>query len=140
MKLYVTRNPNGALSLHFEEPILVHDIMRSYWFSDYESSFFLPKCEFPELTFENSPMEVRLMREDVVEANYKAIADYEDFLGLVSFMRKAQKDQEIISARVLYKREQGHKITKEDYDELAKTTNKVVELEEKVDKWLEENV
>lgn len=128
MKLYVTRNPNGALSLHFEEPILVHDIMRSYWFSDYESSFFLPKCEFPELTFENSPMEVRLMREDVAEANYKAIADYEDFLGLVSFMRKAQKEANDMIAQV------------ECYQEAQDCIKKAEELEAMVDKWLEGNV
>ncbi len=126
MKLYVTRNQNGALSLHSEEPILVHDIMRSYWFSDYESSFFLPKCEFPELTFEDSPMEVRLMREDVVNANYQSIADYEDFLGLVSFMRKAQREANDMIAQV------------ECYQEAQDCIKKAEELELMVDKFIEE--
>lgn len=45
--------------LHSVEPHLVHDIMSSHWFGDYDSME-LDEEDFPEVTFENSPMEVEL--------------------------------------------------------------------------------
>ena len=45
--------------LHSVEPLYVHDIMSSHWFGDYDSMV-LDEEDFPEVTFEKSPMEVEL--------------------------------------------------------------------------------
>ena len=126
MKLWIARDQNGALNLHSVKPYKVYDITTAHWFGDYDSSFSIPKAWFPELTFEDSPMEVRLMREDVVNANYQSIADYEDFLGLVSLMRKAQKEANDMIAQV------------ECYQEAQDYIKKAEELEAMVDKFIEE--
>lgn len=59
MKLWITRDRRGNVLLHSVEPHLVHDIMSSHWFGDYDSME-LDEEDFPEVTFENSPMEVEL--------------------------------------------------------------------------------
>lgn len=128
MKLYVARDKDGSLNLFYERPpyeVINHGI--AGWAND--SDWWgvpLNKNRFPELTFENSPLEVRLMREDVVNANYKSIADYEDFLGLVSFMRKAQREANDLIAQV------------ECYQEAQDCIKKAEELELMVDKFIEE--
>lgn len=130
MKLYVARDEDGRLYLHPIKPYLIRKPLSklAYWNNEDENWMQLRETEFPELTFEDSPMEVRLMVEDVAEANYKAIADYEDFLGLVSFMRKAQKEANDMIAQV------------ECYQEAQDCIKKAEELEAMVDKWLEGNV
>lgn len=126
MKLWVARDEDGRLYLHPIKPYLRNVKPSAYWNNEDENWMQLRETEFPELTFENSPMEVRLMREDVVDANYKAIADYEDFLGLVSFMRKAQKEANDMIAQV------------ECYQEAQDCIKKAEELEAMVDKFIEE--
>ena len=128
MKLYVARDEDGRLYLHPIKPYLIRKPLSklAYWNNEDENWMQLRETEFPELTFENSPMEVRLMREDVVEANYNAIADYEDFLGLVSFMRKAQREANDMIAQV------------ECYQEAQDYIKKAEELELAVDKFIEE--
>ena len=126
MKLWTARDEDGRLYLHPIKPYLRNVKPSAYWDNEGENWMQLRETEFPELTFENSPMEVRLMREDVVDANYKAIADYEDFLGLVSFMRKAQKEANDMIAQV------------ESYQEAQDCIKKAEELELMVDKFIEE--
>ena len=126
MKLWVARDEDGRLYLHPIKPYLRNVKPSAYWNNEDENWMQLRETEFPELTFEDSPMEVRLMREDVVDANYKAIADYEDFLGLVSFMRKAQKEANDMIAQV------------ECYQEAQDCIKKAEELEAMVDKFIEE--
>ena len=126
MKLWVARDEDGRLYLHPIKPYLRNVKPSAYWNNEDENWMQLRETEFPELTFENSPMEVRLMREDVVDANYKAIADYEDFLGLVSFMRKAQKEANDMIAQV------------DCYEEAQDCIKKAEELELMVDKFIEE--
>ena len=128
MKLWVARDGDGRLYLHPIKPYLRNVKPSAYWNNEDENWMQLRETEFPELTFEDSPMEVRLMREDVVNANYQSIADYEDFLGLVSFMRKAQREANDMIAQV------------ECYQEAQDYIKKAEELEAMVDKWLEENV
>ena len=126
MKLWVARDEDGRLYLHPIKPYLRNVKPSAYWNNEDENWMQLRETEFPELTFENSPMEVRLMREDVVDANYKAIADYEDFLGLVSFMRKAQREANDMIAQV------------DCYEEAQDCIKKAEELEAMVDKFIEE--
>ena len=59
MKLWITRDRRGEVLLHSVEPLYVHDIMSSHWFGDYDSMV-LDEEDFPEVTFEKSPMEVEL--------------------------------------------------------------------------------
>ena len=57
MKMWIARDPSGAICLHTEEPILSSSVMG--WLS--EEWFILNEDSFPEVTFENSPMEVELV-------------------------------------------------------------------------------
>ena len=58
MKYYVTRDKDGCLYLHEEEPIR----KSSLWCS--ERQFMeLPKDKFPEVTWENSPKKVKIELE-----------------------------------------------------------------------------
>lgn len=61
---------------------------------------------------------------------------YAEFASLVKRMREAQMDYEILTARVMYKRENGHKLTDEDYNDLAHAANGVTDLESEVDEYL----
>ena len=60
MKLWIARDENGEIYLHTKKPSLFHKIegMKLVWNSD--DWFWLDKNLFPEVTFENSPMEVEL--------------------------------------------------------------------------------
>ena len=58
MKLFITRDSSGDLFLHAEKPRLLKDIYNEMWCSD--NWVILKKESFPEVTFENSPMEVEL--------------------------------------------------------------------------------
>lgn len=56
MKMYIARNKNGILFLHRDRPYLSR--LCGVWDSD--DYFRLNKEDYPEVTFDNSPMEVKL--------------------------------------------------------------------------------
>ena len=58
MKLWIARNGDGRLFLHLKEPYLVN------WINDWDNDKDFMRLEdnnFPEVTFENSPVEVELV-------------------------------------------------------------------------------
>lgn len=62
MKMWIARNQDGSLWLHEEKPSLVYDDELRGWY--YECGSFLDFYDeslFPEVTFENSPVEVELV-------------------------------------------------------------------------------
>ena len=62
MKIWLCRNTHGILSLHWTEPFKVKYNNHTYWDSvgRYDKHNLLYDDHFPEVTFENSPMEVEL--------------------------------------------------------------------------------
>ena len=62
--------------------------------------------------------------------------DYKEFVSLVKRMRDAQKEQEIISARLMHIRERKGTLTDKDFLDVASITDRVVDLEDKVDEYL----
>lgn len=59
MKLWIARDEDGSLFMYREKPILYN----SRWRNGYAHSkhcFVLPENIFPEVTFENSPQEVKI--------------------------------------------------------------------------------
>ena len=68
------------------------------------------------------------MNQKSEEALYECARQYEDFLGIVSRMRDAQKTAERAMAE------------SDDYSEALIYVNKTEELEKQVDKWLESNL
>ena len=56
MKMWIARDYNGSLALYEKEPKL---IIEQFWTGG--CSIWLPPSEYPEVTFENSPMEVELV-------------------------------------------------------------------------------
>lgn len=78
-----------------------------------------------------------IMGELYKRSELTIIGDNElDFVSLVRKMREAQMDYEILTARVMYKRENGHKLTDKDYNDLAHAANGVTDLESEVDEYL----
>ena len=55
MKLYITRDKIGTLTVHESEPYCLF----SNWHNS-KQEFYLDSGLFPEVTFENSPQEVEL--------------------------------------------------------------------------------
>lgn len=60
MKLWIARDEDGRLYLHPIKPYLRNAKPSAYWNNEDENWMQLRETEFPELTFENSPMEVKL--------------------------------------------------------------------------------
>lgn len=63
MKMWIARASGGLLTLHTAKPRKVKMDEESedyFWASDIETHSFLNRKLFPEVTFENSPMEVEL--------------------------------------------------------------------------------
>lgn len=58
MKMWIARTPLGTLSLHNIYPKYITE-EDSCWIHGYV--LYLDDCLFPEVTFENSPMEVELV-------------------------------------------------------------------------------
>ena len=56
MKMWIARDCNGEVFLHTERPRL---FTSGVWHSN--DWFMLAKTDFPQVTFENSPMEVELV-------------------------------------------------------------------------------
>lgn len=71
-----------------------------------------------------------------VKSLAERIIEYKEFVELVKEMREAQADQEIISARLMCIREHKGVLTDKDFSDVASITNKVVDLETKVDEYL----
>ena len=64
MKMWIARATGNVLTLHQSEPKKVRmdsDTKEFFWASDIETQSFLSRSLFPEVTFENSPMEVELV-------------------------------------------------------------------------------
>jgi hypothetical protein len=57
MKLWIARDKNGVLALFDDVPTQKNGI---FYDPFYDVVLMLPKKEFPEVTFENSPQEVEL--------------------------------------------------------------------------------
>ena len=58
MKMWIARNEDGTLTLHKIKPkLFFEECIGTYWTG---SNYYLPRNNFPEVTFENSPMEVEL--------------------------------------------------------------------------------
>ena len=55
MKAWIARDKDGPLFIHVNKPQLSKEY--GFWDSDY---WFVPDEDHPEVTFENSPMEVEL--------------------------------------------------------------------------------
>lgn len=59
MKMWIARNEDGTLTLHKNKPeLFFEEAIGAYWAG---SIYYLPILSFPEVTFENSPMEVELV-------------------------------------------------------------------------------
>ena len=64
MKMYIARATNDVLTLHQFKPEKFRMDEESndyFWVSDIETISLLNRSLFPEVTFENSPMEVELL-------------------------------------------------------------------------------
>ena len=57
MKIWIARDLEGRLELHSIRPYLVGE---NYWNNEDDNWMRLRETDFPEVTFENSPMEVEL--------------------------------------------------------------------------------
>ena len=126
MKAWIARDERGVLTLHGVKPEYWEeddwDGQRRYWCCP---NITLPKERYPEVTFEDSPMEVEIIVKSTLDDIYKGLDQYENFLGLVACMRRAQKEANDMIAQV------------ECYEEAMEHIKKAEELEQMVDKWLE---
>lgn len=80
-----------------------------------------PSELYPEVTFENSPLEVKIIEKSTLDR-------YENFLEMVACMRQAQKEANDAIAQA------------ECYQEAMEYVKVAEEWESKVDKWLEEKI
>ena len=120
MRAYIARDKNGEVYLHREKPTrLINGVFAS------DDWWILERCDFPIVTFENSPVEVEIIEKSTLDEVYKGLDQYENFLGMVSCMRRAQKEANDLIAQV------------ECYEEAMEHIKKAEELEQIVDKWLE---
>ena len=120
MRAYIARDKNGEVFLHREKPTrLINGVFAS------DDWWILERCDFPIVTFENSPVEVEIIEKSTLDEVYKGLDQYENFLGMVSCMRRAQKEANDLIAQV------------ECYEEAMEHIKKAEELEQMVDKWLE---
>lgn len=117
--MYVARDYDGYIFLYAERPQLLNGV----WSSD--RLLMLNVTDFPEVTFEDSPSEVEIIEKSTLDAVYEGLDQYENFLGLVACMRRAQKEANDMIAQV------------ECYEEAREHVKKAEELESMVDKWLE---
>ena len=62
MKMWIARDECGRLYLHYSKPfkVQVTKNIKAYWNNEDENWMRLRDEVFPEVTFENSPMEVDL--------------------------------------------------------------------------------
>ena len=74
--------------------------------------------------------------KQIHNAVHAELREFEEFKELVKRMREAQKEQEIISARLMHIREHKGVLTDNDFLDVASITDKVVDLEDEVDEYL----
>ena len=60
MKMWIARDEDGRLYLYPIKPYLIDNPFNDYWNNEDENWMQLREDSFPEVTFENSPMEVEL--------------------------------------------------------------------------------
>lgn len=125
MKAYIARDENGKLYLHPIKPHLKNVKPTAYWNNEDENWMQLPEELYPIATFLNSPIEVEIIETSTLDAVYEGLDQYENFLGMVACMRRAQKEANDMIAQV------------ECYEEAMEHVKKAEELESMVDKWLE---
>ena len=95
MRAYIARDKNGEVYLHREKPTrLINGVFAS------DDWWILERCDFPIVTFENSPVEVEIIEKSTLDEVYKGLDQYENFLGMVSCMRRAQKEANDLIAQV----------------------------------------
>lgn len=58
MKMWICRSEEGLLTLHYKKPTKFYEECIGYYWTGHSLS--LPLNLYPEVTFENSPMEVEL--------------------------------------------------------------------------------
>ena len=58
MKIWISRNMAGGLKLSINKPTLTK---QGWWNAEDDTFFHINSKYFPEVTFENSPMEVELV-------------------------------------------------------------------------------
>ena len=125
MKAYIARDENGKLYLHPIKPYLKNVKPTAYWNNEDENWMQLPEELYPIATFLDSPIEVEIIEKSTLDAVYEGLDQYENFLGMVACMRRAQKEANDMIAQV------------ECYEEAMEHVKKAEELESMVDKWLE---
>ena len=60
MKMWIARDFDGTLVLSNRQPYLPNKCCDFFFFGDDTSIYYLDENMFPEVTFENSPIEVEL--------------------------------------------------------------------------------
>lgn len=126
MKAWIARDKDGRLYIHSTKPYLANKQFEfSFWHNEDENWLRCRDTDFPEVTFENSPVEVEMIEKSTLDEVYKGLDRYENFLGMVACMRTAQKEANDLIAQV------------ECYEEAMEHIKKAEELEQMVDKWLE---
>lgn len=136
MKAWITRSSYGRLKIHFAEPRKLEygdapfedkcTVFDSEYCNVIARKIQEPSELYPEVTFENSPLEVEIIEKSTLDAVYEGLDQYENFLGMVACMRRAQKEANDAIAQA------------ECYQEAMEQIKVAEELESKVDKWLEE--
>lgn len=58
MKMWIGRNEDGTLALFKTKPMCFYEEGGGHYWAGH--ALYLPRYEFPEVTFENSPQEVEL--------------------------------------------------------------------------------
>ena len=74
--MYIARATNNVLTLHQSQPRKVrmdNETEDFFWASDIETQSFLNKNLFPEITIENSPMEIEVNLKGNQEGTYDEI-------------------------------------------------------------------
>ena len=106
---------------------------------EYPDNDVIPSEEVMEVTQEciEHYME-RYFGANIMDGDYDRIKVKEitNECSLVRKMRAAQKEQEIISARLMFIRERKGTLTDKDFLDVASITDRVVNLEDKVDEYL----
>ena len=59
MKMWIGRNEDGTLALFKTKPMCFYEEGGGHYWAGH--ALYLPRNEYPEVTFENSPMEVELV-------------------------------------------------------------------------------
>ena len=121
MKLWIARDKDGELRLHEGMPYKLDG--DNIWCSCF-SAITLEDDLFPEVTFENSPMEVEIVSKEELDALREK---YEDLCGLVAEMRHLQREQD--SADIQWDNLHYHE----------SVYNRMVGLQKEVDQWLNLN-